>query len=105
MFKRPRSSVVISEPDIQAALSHLRSLPFAPAAPIAWDRHQLMNSIRDALPKKLKIGETLEIGPGVYGILKPFGVDLARFPLTSGRLQVWIAIRSVGTDPTSVIDL
>jgi hypothetical protein len=105
MSKKARSSVVISEPDIQAALAHLRSLPFAPAALIPRDRHQLLTLIRDALPKELKIGETLEIGPGVYGILKPFGVDLASFPLDSGRLQVWIAVRSAGTDPASVVEL
>lgn len=105
MFRRTTPTIVVSEPDIQAALTHLRSLPFRERVPVSWDRHYVVNLIREAAGSAPKIGDCFEVGPGVYGVVKPFGVDLAGGPHAEGRLQVWIAIRSVGTDSTEVTEL
>ena len=105
MFAKQKPTVVISEPDLQAALAHLRALPLRPNRPIAWDRQYVLGLIRETMPKVLKVGDCIDIGPGVYGIIKPFGVDLAGGPPAENRLQVWIALRSVGTDPNSVTEL
>ncbi len=96
--------VVISEPDIQAALDHLRSLPHRPNLPMVWDRQHLLGLIREALPTKRNVGDYFQVGPGLYGIIKPFGVDLTG-TVTDGRLQVWIVIRSAGTNPNLVTEL
>lgn len=105
MIFQAKPKFVISEPDIQAAVSHLRSLPFRPEGPASWDRQYVIDQVREALTSKTKVGDFLEVGPGVYGIVKPFGVDLAGGPHGQGRLQVWIAIRSAGSDPTNVVEL
>ncbi len=105
MFRQPKPTIVVSEPDIHAALTHLRTLPFRANAPVSWDRQYVVNLIREAVGRAAKIGDLIEIGPGVYGVVKPFGVDLAGGPHAEGRLQVWIAIRSVGTDPTNITEL
>lgn len=105
MFRKSAPTIVVSEPDIQAALTHLRSLPFRQHAPVSWDRQYVVSLIRNAVGDAPKVGDCLEVGPGVYGVVKPFGVDLAGGPHTDGRLQVWIAIRAAGTDPTNVTEL
>lgn len=105
MFRKSTPTVVVSEPDIQAALTHLQSLPFRERAPVSWDRQYVVNLIREAVGGAPKVDDCLEVGPGVYGVVKPFGIDLAGGPHAEGRLQVWIAIRSVGTDPAEVTEL
>jgi hypothetical protein len=104
MFKK-QARFVITKPDILAAVSHLNSLPYSNPLPKPWDQQHLINSIREALGQKTKVGDVIDIAPGVFGIIKPFGVDLSRFMEHEGRLQVWIAIRSVGTDPEHVTQL
>lgn len=105
MFKQ--SEIVVSEPDIEAALAHLRGLPHRHSLPEKWDRQHFLTLLREAVSKRPKIGQCLDIAPGVYGIIKPFGVDLAgqRDPDFTGRLQVWLAIRSQGTDPERIVVL
>lgn len=105
MFRKAKPAVVVSEPDLQAALEHLRSLPFRPSAPESWDRKHVLDLIREAAGNAPKVDDCVQVGPGVYGIVKPFGVDLAGGPHAEGRLQVWIAIRSAGTDPANVVEL
>lgn len=105
MFGSKQQAIVISEPDLQAALVHLRSLPFRPNTPLSWDRQYVLNLVREVIPAKPKVGDWLEISSGLYGVIKPFGVDLAGGPHAEERLQVWIAIRSVGTDPMNVTQL
>jgi hypothetical protein len=105
MFNQPKLQIVISEPDIQAALEHLRSLPFREPTPGAWDRQNFINLTREAVRHGPKVNELLEIGPGIYGVVQPFAIDLAGGPKAEGRLQVWITIRSVGTDPANLVEL
>jgi len=104
MFRKlPR--LVISEHDIEAALEHLRSLPYRNNLPIAWDRQRLLGLVREAAGARPKIGQLLEIAPGVFGIIKPFGVDMVGWCETDHRLQVWLAVRRTGTNPELIADL
>ncbi len=104
MFRKP-PSLVVSEPDLDVALEHLRSLPYRNSLPKAWDRRRLLSFIREAAGSRAKVGQLLEVAPGVFGIIKPFGIDLAGCREPDGRLQVWLAIRPVGTDPNQVTEL
>lgn len=97
--------LVVSEPDLQAALEHLRALPYRPDMPFSWDRQRLVEIIRQAVGKKTKVGNWHEVAPGVFVIIKPFGVDLAGVSEFDERLQVWIAIREAYTDPGRLITL
>ncbi|WP_341744675.1 hypothetical protein [Azonexus hydrophilus] len=99
--------VVISEPDIDAALDHLRTLPYRPNPPRPWDRQRLLAMLREAIGKSPKIGQVFDVAPGVFAIIKPFGVDLAGADAhdCATRLQVWLAIRHGGTDPKQVTKL
>jgi hypothetical protein len=45
MFRKPKPTIVVSEPDIQAALAHLRSLPFRANAPVSWCYPRCLNDI------------------------------------------------------------
>lgn len=105
MFFKKFPELVISEPDIQAALTHLRSLMYRPNMPITWDKKSLLMRIRDVVPHNVKVDACVQIGPGIYGIIKPFGIDLADYASADNRLQVWIAIRSGGTDPNNICKL
>ncbi len=103
---RTRTRVIVSEPDVEAALDHLRALPFAATGvPRAWNRTELLNDIRSAVGLRPKIGDAFAVAPGVFAVIKPFAVDLAGLTDRQGRLQVWLAIRTVGTDPTRVVEL
>ena len=105
MFGSKKSDLVISEPDVQAALDHLRSLPFRPAAPAAWDRKRLLDQISE-VTARAKVGDCFDVAPGVYAIIKPFGVDLLRGKGGfDGRLQVWLCVRARGTDHERVTNL
>lgn len=104
MFGKP-PRLVISEPDIELALKHLRSLPYRNSLPKAWDRQRLLAGIREASGARPKVGQLLEFAPGVFGIIKPFGVDLADCREPDDRLQVWLAVRHAGTNPEQITEL
>ena len=105
LFTGGMRELVVSETDIEAALKHLRSLPFSPPIPLSWDRQWLLIQIRDIVGVNRKIKQCFYVAPGVYAIINPFGVDLGGFKLNSGKLQVWLAIRSHGTDPNRITKL
>lgn len=104
MFSNKRE-VVVSETDIGAALNHLRTLPHRSSLPVSWDRQHLLNQLREAIGQRPKIDQCYGIAPGVFAIVKPFGVDLASHGESDGRLQVWLLIRPFGTDPTRITGL
>lgn len=104
MFKKT-STLVVSEPDLQVALEHLRSLPFRPDIPRTWDRQRLVQFIKEAVGSKPKVGNLYNIAPGVFAIIKPFGVDLAGISDFDERLQVWLAIRTASTDPLQITSI
>lgn len=111
MLRRPEKQLVISEPDIQMALEHLLSLPFSKtrAMPKSWGREWVLQCVREALEarKQGALGEDscVPVGPGLWAIVMPYGVDLAGTSETERRLQVWLLIRSVGTDSNSITEL
>jgi hypothetical protein len=98
------SWIVISESDIEAALSHLRDLPHRNPMPDPWDRQRLLNSLRKVLARQPHINNCMAVAPGVFAIVKPFGADLAAHA-PDARWQVWLLIRPWGTDRTRVTRL
>lgn len=105
MFKKQQPRLVVSESEIEEALGHLRSLPYRNSLPRVWDRQRLLGLIREVAGENPKVNQLLEVAPGVFGVIKPFGVDLAGCRDHDGRLQVWLAIRRAGTDPDRVTEI
>jgi hypothetical protein len=105
MFFEKCPIIVVSEPDIQAALAHLRQQPHRKGLPQAWDRQHFISLLKQAVGNRPKADQAFAVAPGVFGIIKPFGVDLVGQLEPDGRLQVWLAVRSVGTDPDRVTEL
>lgn len=108
-FAKAKTAVFVSEPDIQAALDHLRALPYSKAdsTPRAWDRQGLLVELQEQVNRGAlqQIGDMQSIGPGVWALVKPLGMDLLRMPGKSEGLQVWLLLRSVGTDPSALTEL
>jgi hypothetical protein len=102
---RKPSKYTISEPDLQGALTHLRSLHFGPNLPMSWDRKWLIDEVREKVGSHPKINDTFGVAPGVFATIKPFGVDLLGHSDPEHRLQVWLSTRGWGTDPTQVVEL
>lgn len=99
------SQIVISEPDIAAAVAHLRVLPFSATAsmPVEWSRKRFLDTLTATLKANPKAKGALPIAPGVWALVQPFGVDLVGTAFDQDeRRQVWVLLRSVGTDPGSV---
>lgn len=101
----PKQDVVVSETDIEATLNYLRTLPYRSSLPASWDRLRLLRYLRDTIGKCPRINHYYDVAPGVFAIIKPFGVDLAAhlnlpgIAEFDGRLQIWLLIRSCHTDP------
>ncbi|MCY0852530.1 hypothetical protein [Cupriavidus sp. D39] len=88
IFRKPHLALVVSEPDLDTALAHLRSLPYQNASPVAWERQRLIQQIREAIGADRHVNGLYGIAPGVFAIVKPFGIDLARGAgEPDGRLQ------------------
>lgn len=88
------------EPEIEAAISHLRSLPHGPRMPESWHRQYLLERLREAASARPRVDDLYDVAPGVYALIKPFGADLQRGGASkAGSLQAWILIRPRGTDP------
>lgn len=98
------SQIVISEPDIEAAVKHLREQPYSATAtmPAEWSRKRFLDTLSATLRANPKAKGALPVAPGVWALVQPYGVDLAGSLESDGRRQVWVLIRSVGTDPASV---
>lgn len=105
MFGNNKQEMVVSETDIEAALDHLRTLPHRPSLPVSWDRQCLLNQLRAAIGQCPKTDQCHGVAPGVFTIVKPFGVDLVSQGEPDGRLQVWRLIRPCGTEPTRITRL
>lgn len=105
MFASSRQEVVVSETDIEAALSHLRSMPHRAPMPLSWDRVRLLSRLREAIGQHPSPDQYYSIGPGLFAVVMPFGVDLASYGEPDGRLQIWLLIRPFGTDPTRTTTL
>jgi hypothetical protein len=109
VFKKAQTPLYVSEPDLQAALDHLRALPFSKgeSTPRAWDRQRLLVALQEEAHKGAlaRVDDIQSVGPGVWAMVKPLGADLLRMPEQIQGLQIWLIIRSVGTDPTTLTKL
>lgn len=107
MLKKQPREVVISEPDVQAALAHLKALPLSKTSgmPDQWGREWVLQCIREAIdefsPKAVGEKACVQFGPGLWALLVPYGTDLAGAEPDS-RMQAWVLIRPVGTDPNAL---
>lgn len=108
MFSRPQpQQLVISEPDIMAALDHLQTQPYRPPLPKSWDRQRLLNRVLEAIGPRPELDKCYQVGARLYAVIQPFGVDF----ISDGqydddwRLQVCLLIRPCGTDPTRITNL
>jgi hypothetical protein len=96
------SQIFMSEPDIKAAVAHLRALPYSATAamPVEWSRKRFLDTLAATLRANPRTKGALPVAPGVWMLVQPFGVDLAGTPFDQGkRQQVWVLLHAVGTDP------
>lgn len=104
LSRRKPQELVISEPDIIAALDHLQTLPYRTPLPTSWDRLRLLNCVREAVGERPERDKCYQVGSSLYAIIQPLGVDLL-FDGHDGRGQVCLLIRPCGTDPIRVTAL
>lgn len=99
-------SLVVSSTDVVAAVTYLNSLPYSALTnmPATWRQEQLLVWIKDELPNKIKVGDSFQLGAGIYGHVVPLGCDLLSFQ-SGGTLQLIISIRSWNTDINQLIKL
>lgn len=104
LSKRKPPELVISEPDIDAALEYLQGLPYRRQQPRSWDRQRLLNRIREVIGKRPEDDKCYRVGARLYAIIQPFGVDFMLDDQndSDGRLQVCLLIRTGETDPSRV---
>ncbi len=106
-----RPELVISEPDIEAALRYLRAMPYRSVLPVSWDRLRVLGYLRRATGAYPEMDRCYPIGPGLFAVIKPFGLDLVTRtglpydPKPDGRWQVWVLIRPCETDTTRTVRL
>jgi hypothetical protein len=105
--KRMPSELVISDSDLDAALGHLRTLPgsVSGALPYTWSKKRLVDLTREAIGPRPKIDDFKQVAPGVWALVKPFGVDLKDWDESDDRLQVWLLLRTVGTDSSRLLSI
>ena len=105
LSRRKPQELVISEPDIIAALDHLQTLPYRTPLPTSWDRLRLLNRVREAIGTCPERDKCYQVGSRLYAIIQPLGVDLLSDDDDDGRVQVCLLIRPCVTDPTRVTTL
>lgn len=111
ILNKPKREILISEPDIQLAITHLQGLPFSLTStlPNQWGRQRILQCLREALDgiqvHPMNGRQCIPFAPGLWALIVPYGSDLADPSISDGRLQVWVLTRSVGTDPTAVSNL
>ena len=109
MWGGSQQPLVISEPELVAALEHLRALPQSVTAemPHDWGRKRLLDTITELVGEKYQVDDCIPVAPGLWVLIKPFGIDLMMKGKvrTESRLQAWLLIRPVGTDPNMVTEI
>jgi hypothetical protein len=69
---------------------------------VGWSRKRFLDTLSATLRANPKVKGAL-VAPGAWALVQPFGVDLAGSSFARGeRRQVWVLLRSVGTDPGRV---
>ena len=97
--------LIVSEPDLTAALGHLRSFEFDPPLKQQWGRTRLIQALRKAIGKDPSVGTVSLVAPGILAQVQPFGVDLPGGPAHERFLQVLLFIRPTVTDPSRIVAL
>jgi hypothetical protein len=111
IFKQEKREIYISEPDLEAAHAHLMALPQSKTGvmPRQWGREWVLQCLREALGglNDNATGEAscVSFGPGLWALIVPFGIDLAGPGSVDGKYQVWVLVRSAGTDPQRITKL
>lgn len=99
LFNRTQQEIVVNESEIEAALAHLRALPFRTNMPLSWDRNRLLMQLREAIGDSSDLDRLFAVGPGLYAILMPYGVDRSGCADEDpqNRLEAWLLIRPIHT--------
>jgi len=107
MFGKNKQQIVISSSDVEAALQHYKSMPLTVTngTPSGWGRMQIISWIREYLPDTVNIGDTFEVGTGIWAHIMPLGYEFMNYQNTEHCLQVILSFRSVCTDLDSLITL
>ncbi|AXA80688.1 hypothetical protein CE206_29415 (plasmid) [Achromobacter xylosoxidans] len=65
LFNRSQQEIVINESEIEAALAHLRALPFRANMPLSWDRNRLLMQLRESIDDSSDLDRLFAVGPGL----------------------------------------
>lgn len=105
-FPSKPSTVVVLESDLDAALAHLRGLPFGitGSLPAAWGRRR-RERIGEALGPRPRCDALAVVAPGVWALVRPFGVDVTGANNRDKRLQARLLIRPSPFGATRLIKL
>lgn len=103
---RSETKVMISDSDIDAALLFLNSLPYTitKKMPQPWAKQQLIDWVVKSMPRKIRVGDTFEVGTGVYAHIVNVNHGLLN-PERDPRLLVILSIRSTTTDFSALNEL
>ena len=93
---RKHPDVLISESELDQAVSYLKNSPFSKASndPVSWTKQRLVNQIRDAIGDNPKADDFHNIAPGVFILVNYFGVDFALANEKEVKFQIWLLIRA-----------
>ena len=103
---RANPVLVVCESDIDAALAHLRRLPHRKNLLMSWDRQRLIDLVRDTVGRRPRMGQCVDIAPGVFGVIKPLGYDRTMDHRSSDvqeRLQIVLAVRRGAAASTAAL--
>ena len=105
-FGIQKQALVISQSDIDEALTHLNSLPhtITKKMPDSWGREQFLNWLVDSLPKRIDYGDHFCVATGIYGHAVPFGFDYINAPKDE-RLQIVLSIRKWHTNFDELVEI
>jgi len=106
-FNKPKQEIVVSSSDVEAALLHYKQLPQTVTndMPVGWGKTQVVSWIKEALPKKIMIGETFEVGTGIWGHIKPLGYEFVGYSNSERRYQIVLSFREVITNLNDLVSL
>lgn len=100
LFRLRRPRVHVCEPDIEAAISHLRGTPHGERMPESWHRQHLLERLTEAIGARPMVGEFYDVAHGVYALIKPYRADLLRLDAGKAEFsQAWILFRPRGNPP------
>lgn len=98
--------LVISDSDVNAALEHLNSLPYAVTStmPQTWAKQIFLEWLQESLPKKIQYGVHFDVATGVFAHIVPVGHGYLNYP-NDERYLIILSIRTNNTDLNSLNEL